>query len=171
MFDLGWSEMAMVAVLALLVIGPKDLPKVLRTVGQWVRKIRSIGADFQRQMDDAVREAGLDEVKKEVTKVSRFNVNKAVADTVDPGGKITKSLNETTIQASSPSIPTAPTKTEAGEATATPAPSPSSVPSSAPALAPQTQSAPETQAAPDVSEKAAAQAQQQQANANPGKES
>ncbi|HAQ00243.1 MAG TPA: twin-arginine translocase subunit TatB, partial [Rhodospirillum rubrum] len=59
MFDLSWSEIALVGVVALIVIGPKDLPNVLRTAGKWVRKIRSLGSEFQRQMDDVMRETCL----------------------------------------------------------------------------------------------------------------
>ena len=56
MFDIAWSELGVIAVVALIVIGPKDLPKVLRTIGQWTAKARSMAREFQSGIDDMVRE-------------------------------------------------------------------------------------------------------------------
>ena len=67
MFDIGWQELFIVAVLALIVVGPKDLPKTIKTVMTWVRKARSMARDFQSGVDEMVREAELDEVKKNLT--------------------------------------------------------------------------------------------------------
>ncbi len=92
MFDLGWSEMAVIAVLALIVIGPKDLPKVLRTVGKWVRTIRSLGGEFQRQMDDVMRESGADDVRRQIRDFSREDLGKKIDRTIDPDGKLTDEL-------------------------------------------------------------------------------
>jgi sec-independent protein translocase protein TatB len=66
MFDFGWSELAVIAVVALVVIGPKDLPKVLRTAGFWMRKVRSIASEFQSSIEQMAREAELDELRKQV---------------------------------------------------------------------------------------------------------
>jgi sec-independent protein translocase protein TatB len=84
MFDLGWAEMAIIMLVALIVIGPKDLPKVARTIGQWTGKARALARDFQRSLDDMAREAELDEIKKSIDKAGRFDVKKAVKDMVDP---------------------------------------------------------------------------------------
>ncbi len=73
MFDIGWPEMAVVAVIALIVIGPKDLPRILRYAGRWAGKARKMAREFQRNFDDMVRESELDEVKKSVEKASAFN--------------------------------------------------------------------------------------------------
>ncbi len=70
MFDIAWSELALIAAVALIVIGPKDLPRVMRNVGQWTRRARTMAAEFQRNLDDMMREAELDEIRKEVEKVS-----------------------------------------------------------------------------------------------------
>ena len=59
MFDIAWSELLLIGAVALVVIGPKDLPKALRTVGQVVGKVRRMAADFQGQFNDAMREAEL----------------------------------------------------------------------------------------------------------------
>ena len=84
MFDLGWAEMAVIMLVALIVIGPKDLPKVARTIGQWTGKARALARDFQRSLDDMAREAELDEIKKSIDKAGRFDLKKSVKDMVDP---------------------------------------------------------------------------------------
>lgn len=63
MFDIGWTEMIVVAIVAILVVGPKDLPKMLRAFGKTVSNLRSMAGDFQRQFNEALKEAELDEVK------------------------------------------------------------------------------------------------------------
>lgn len=69
MFDIAWSEMVLIGAVALVVIGPKDLPKALRTVGQTVGRIRRMAAEFQGQFNDAMREAELADLKKQVEDV------------------------------------------------------------------------------------------------------
>src|SRR6201994_4914655 len=64
MFDIGWSEIAVIAVVALVAIGPKELPGVLRTVGQWMGKARKMAAEFQGQFQQAMREAELADIKQ-----------------------------------------------------------------------------------------------------------
>ena len=64
MFDIGWSEMLVLAVVTILVVGPRDLPRMLRTVGQAVGKVRRMAGEFQRQFNDALKEAELDDIKK-----------------------------------------------------------------------------------------------------------
>ena len=67
MFDVGWSELVVVGVVALVVIGPKELPGVIRTVGKAVGKLRTMAGEFRGQFDDAMREADLHDVKKTFT--------------------------------------------------------------------------------------------------------
>lgn len=69
MFDIGWSELLVIAVVAIIVIGPKDLPRVMRTVGHYAGKLRRAAADFQRQFDEAMRETEIDEVRKAIESV------------------------------------------------------------------------------------------------------
>jgi sec-independent protein translocase protein TatB len=64
MFDIGWSEIALIAVVALIAIGPKELPGVLRMVGQWMGKARKMAAEFQGQFQEAMREAEMADLKK-----------------------------------------------------------------------------------------------------------
>ena len=73
MFDIGWTELLVIAVVAIVVIGPKDLPRAMRAVGQWTGRVRRMAGDFQRQFNEAVREAELDDVKNEVVKLGKMN--------------------------------------------------------------------------------------------------
>src|SRR3979411_2838319 len=69
MFDIGWSEFLVIAVVALIAIGPKELPGVLRTVGQWMGKARKMAAEFQGQFQEAMREAEMADLKKSFDEV------------------------------------------------------------------------------------------------------
>ncbi|MBX9648472.1 MAG: Sec-independent protein translocase protein TatB [Xanthobacteraceae bacterium] len=64
MFDIGWSELVVIAVVALIAIGPKELPGVLRMVGQWMGKARKMASEFQGQFQEAMREAEMADLKK-----------------------------------------------------------------------------------------------------------
>lgn len=66
MFDISWSEFLLIGIVALVVIGPKELPAVMRTLGQWTRKVRSMASEFQNQFQEAMREAEMTELKKQV---------------------------------------------------------------------------------------------------------
>ena len=69
MFDIGWSEFVLIAVVALIAIGPKELPGVLRMVGQWIGKARKMAAEFQSQFQEAMREAEMADLKKSFDEV------------------------------------------------------------------------------------------------------
>jgi sec-independent protein translocase protein TatB len=69
MFDIGWSEIAVIAVVALIAIGPKELPGVLRMVGQWIGKARRMASEFQGQFNEAMREAEMADLKKSFDEV------------------------------------------------------------------------------------------------------
>jgi sec-independent protein translocase protein TatB len=66
MFDIGWSELVVIGVVALIAIGPKELPGALRALGLWMGKVRRMAADFQHQFQEAMREAEMADIKKEV---------------------------------------------------------------------------------------------------------
>lgn len=70
MFDIGWGELVLIGIVALIAIGPKELPGVLRATGQWVGKIRRMAAEFQGQFQEALREAEMSDLKKEVDQLS-----------------------------------------------------------------------------------------------------
>lgn len=87
MFDLSWGEMMLVGAVALIVIGPKDLPRTLRAVGQTVGKVKRMASEFQGQFNQAMREAELDSVRKEVEGINRaaqagLNPAKAARDEI-----------------------------------------------------------------------------------------
>ena len=70
MFDISWTEFLLIGVVVLIFIGPKELPAVLRTLGQWTRRIRSMAADFQNQFQEAMREAEMADLKKQVDDIA-----------------------------------------------------------------------------------------------------
>jgi len=70
MFDIGWSELVVIGVVALIFIGPKELPSVLRNIGQVMTKLRRMASEFQGQFQEALREAELDELRKQAEKLS-----------------------------------------------------------------------------------------------------
>jgi sec-independent protein translocase protein TatB len=71
MFDVGWSELMVIAVVAIVVIGPKDLPRVMRLVGRWSGKMKRMARDFQGQFNEALREAELDDVRKDIVEIGK----------------------------------------------------------------------------------------------------
>src|SRR5437764_12876181 len=92
LFDLGMSELLLIGVVALVVIGPKDLPKALRVAGFWVRKARTLSREFQSSVDQMIREAELDEVRQELKKASDFNLENEIKTAIDPTGEMEKSI-------------------------------------------------------------------------------
>ena len=94
MFDFAWSELALIAVVALVVIGPKDLPRAMRILGMWVRKARSVAHEFQSSVEQMMREAELEDVRQQVDKATRFNVEEEIARHVDPGGELRSTFSD-----------------------------------------------------------------------------
>jgi len=107
MFDFSWTEILLIAVVALVVIGPKDLPRVLRSVGQWVGRARAIAREFQGQLDQMVRDSELDEVRKTMNATMSGDPNKIIKEYVDPTGEIEKSVNSPEMMGQSVTIPNA----------------------------------------------------------------
>ena len=98
MFDISWTEFLLIGVVALVVIGPKELPAVLRTLGQWTRRVRSMAADFQGQFQEAMREAEMADLKKQVDDIAHdiksYDPLKDVRADVEAAGKDIKSSLE-----------------------------------------------------------------------------
>jgi len=92
MFDIGWSEMAIIALVALIVIGPKDLPRTMKTVAQWMRKARSLTREFQSGIDEMVREAELEDARKALESTRRGNLERTISNAVDPEGEMEKEV-------------------------------------------------------------------------------
>src|SRR4028119_2072034 len=94
MLDLAWSEIALIAVVALVVIGPKDLPEAVRGVARGVQKLRRMAGEFRSQADELVREANLDELRQQIHDIRTFNVRDEFEKTVDKDGSIRRPLDD-----------------------------------------------------------------------------
>jgi sec-independent protein translocase protein TatB len=98
MLDISWQEIMVIAAVAIIFIGPKDLPGAIRTVAQWLRKAREMAGEFQRGVDEMVREAELADVRKQVEQVATGltdDVKKSmdeVKSSIDPTGELEKSI-------------------------------------------------------------------------------
>ena len=89
MFDLGWGKLILIGIVALVVIGPKELPGALRTLGQWMTKVRRMASEFQNQFHEAMREAELADLKKDVDEMAA--TAKSYAN-IDPLGDLQKDI-------------------------------------------------------------------------------
>ncbi len=140
MFDISWTELLVIAVVALIAIGPKELPRVLYEAGKWARRLRLMAGEFQRHFSDLMQEAELEELRKQAQAARDITGARTLADLVDPDRTIRQSFDPATLgaegHAGSPpeTVPEAPA-----------APPPAAIASPAPALAPEP--APATDAA------------------------
>src|SRR5215475_3670093 len=122
MFDLGWGKIVIIAVIALLVIGPKELPAVLRTVGQWMGKIRRMAAEFQGQFQEAMREAEMADLKKQFDDTTS-SVQSAF-DTSEIKNELEKLIQDPTSTPPASSSPTTPPSDPTAPVPQTPASTP-----------------------------------------------
>lgn len=95
-FGLGSSELLLVAIVALIVIGPKDLPRLLRTMGQYMRKIQGMAREFQNHLNEAAKETGVDDVKNDIKGMTNFTVT---ADLDKQGAEIKKAIESSASKA------------------------------------------------------------------------
>ncbi|MFI5022588.1 MAG: Sec-independent protein translocase protein TatB [Alphaproteobacteria bacterium] len=93
MMDFSWSEILLIAVVALMVVRPKDLPQVLKVVAQFARKARAMAREFQSGVEEMVREAELHEVRKEIESAVSTDLAQELDHSIDPGGTLAKSLD------------------------------------------------------------------------------
>lgn len=89
MFDIGWQELIILLLIALIVVGPKDLPRIVRTAGQWMGKARGYARDFQRTIEEAADATEIDAVKKEIDEANRelATARRDVAEGADGANK------------------------------------------------------------------------------------
>ena len=126
-FDIGWPELMLIGAVALVVIGPKDLPAALRVAGFWLRKARTLSREFQSSVEQMIRDAELDEMRQQLKKATEFDIDKEFQKTVDPTGELAESIKppdvpdffDTTPAADMPKIE-APGETAMAEADETP---------------------------------------------------
>ncbi|HLL28850.1 MAG TPA: Sec-independent protein translocase protein TatB [Xanthobacteraceae bacterium] len=112
MFDIGWGELLVIGIVALVVIGPKELPGVVRTIGQTVGKLRRMAADFQNQFNEAMREAELADLKKDAEKMIGDVKSVANYNPLEKAGEdLQKTIDEaTSMPPAAPAVPPAPEK-------------------------------------------------------------
>jgi len=127
-FDIGWTELVVIACVTVLVVGPKELPGLLRSFGKTVGNLRRMAGDFQKQFDDAMREAELDEVRKKMNKPFQplEDARKAALDFQD---KVSSSVK---IPPNEPASSTAAANPVATAVEVTAAPAPAQLPASPP---------------------------------------
>ena len=94
MFDFAWSELAVIGVVALIVIGPKDLPKAIKTVGDMVKKARRMAAEFQTHVDEMVKDADLKEIRDQINEVRNFDIKGAIEKEIDRDGTIRSAFDD-----------------------------------------------------------------------------
>ena len=82
MFDIGWPELFLIAVVVLLVVGPKELPKVLRNVGIWINKAKVVTREFRTHVDDMIRESELEKVREEINTAGQMNLEAVTENTI-----------------------------------------------------------------------------------------
>jgi sec-independent protein translocase protein TatB len=161
MFEIAWSELFVVLVVAIIVVGPKDLPVMLRTFGRMIGKLRRSADDFRRQFDESMREAGGDDLQRELAELRRNNplneirntIEQAARDATEPPRLPTPEASQSTPQAAPVVHETLP---EASAAVIPPAPDTSAapvaetapVPASIPVAEPAPKPSPETPVPP-----------------------
>src|SRR4051794_20816391 len=94
MFDFAWSEIALIGVVALVLIGPKDLPVAIKAVAETIKKARRMAGEFQTHVDEMVREANLQEVRDQFNDLRRMDIKSQILKAVDDDGSIRKTLSD-----------------------------------------------------------------------------
>ncbi|CDN47668.1 Sec-independent protein translocase protein TatB [Neorhizobium galegae] len=84
MFDIGWTELLVIAIVLIVVVGPKDLPPMLRAFGKMTTNLRKMAGDFRAQFDEALKESELDDVRKTISDAQRLNPTNALRDAINP---------------------------------------------------------------------------------------
>lgn len=88
MLDIGWQELILIGIVALVAIGPKDLPAAMRALARLASRGRALSREFQSGLAEVMREAELDELRRTVDRAGRFDLGQAVKDQVDPTGTL-----------------------------------------------------------------------------------
>ena len=118
MFDFAWSEIALIGVVALIAIGPKDMPVAIKAVAEAVKKARRMAGEFQVHVDEMVREANLHEVRDQINDIRRMDIKGKILSAVDNDGTLRKTMAETPFE----TRPPVSTATEAAATLTTPPP-------------------------------------------------
>ncbi len=114
MFDLAWSEIALIGVVALIAIGPKDMPVAIKAVAEMVKKARRMASEFQTHVDEMVREANLHEVRDHINDIRSMDIKGKILNAVDNDGSLRRTINERPYNAAPPPVtPVVPADTPA----------------------------------------------------------
>jgi sec-independent protein translocase protein TatB len=136
MFDIGWTELLVIAVVLIVVVGPKDLPAMLRAFGKMTQRARKVAGEFRAQFDEALREADLDDVRKTISDAQRLNPANSLREAMNPlrqmGNDIKADLQKATAVENKTEVPPV----------SVPEPS-MSLPETPPVVAPAPEAAPE----------------------------
>ena len=106
MFDFAWSEIALIAAVALIAIGPKDMPAAIRGVTDMIKKARRMAGEFQTHVDEMLREANLEDVRSHINDIRNFDVRGQLERAVDPDGSLRDTFASNPLE---PTVPTAAT--------------------------------------------------------------
>ncbi len=102
MFDFAWSEIALIGVVALIAIGPKDMPVAIKAVAEMIKKARRMAGEFQTHVDEMVREANLHDVRDQFNDLRRMDIKGKILKAVDDDGSLRKTLSENPMDFSPP---------------------------------------------------------------------
>lgn len=94
MFDLAWSEIALIAVVALVVIGPKDLPEAVKGVARAIQKMRRMAGEFQTQVDEVAKDAGVQELRQSINEIRNFDLKGQIEKAVDREGDLRSTFSQ-----------------------------------------------------------------------------
>lgn len=123
MLDIGWTELLVIAVILIVVVGPKDLPPMIRAFGKMTSRLRRTAGEFRAQFDEALREAELDDLRKSVEDVRNLNPSNALRDAINPLRQMGNEIRADLQQATTPDARAA-AGIAANEPTVAPAPLP-----------------------------------------------
>lgn len=132
MLDVGWSELLVIAVVLIVVVGPKDLPPMLRAFGKMTARLRAVAGEFRAQFDEALKEADLDEVRKTIGDAQRLNPMNTIREAINPLRQTADEIKSDLQKASSPPAVTRPPEPVVAET----APAPVSLPDGGETLPP-----------------------------------
>ena len=132
MFDIGWTEMLVIAIVLIVVVGPKDLPRMLRTFGRTTAKMRAMAGDFRKQFDDALKEAELDEVRNLASDVRKLNPTADIKKALNPMQKAAEDVRAGIDAAMKPTAKTEATPAEPAKAGPAAMPGEAAKPAAAP---------------------------------------
>jgi sec-independent protein translocase protein TatB len=122
MFDFAWSEVGLIVLVAVVVLGPKELPQAMRALGRFTRQARKLAGEFQAHVNDLIREAEIDDIKKSVNQVTSVNVGAEIQKIIDPANEVGPELDEAITKAQQEMRVSAPAPTPEAPPHALPSP-------------------------------------------------